>query len=173
MDRFLAGVERRAFVSARIATGNDDDALDIVQDAMLRMARRYADRDEQALGMLFHSVLQSCIRDWYRRTRVRNRLRSWLGGADEDDTDPLDALPDAREPGPLERLSQKRSLDVLERGLQALPLRQQQAFLLRVWEGLDVAQTAAAMGCSQGSVKTHLSRALNTLRGHLEGHEHD
>lgn len=140
---------------------------------MLRMARRYADRDEQALGMLFHSVLQSCIRDWYRRTRVRNRLRSWLGGADDDDPDPLDALPDAREPGPLERLSQKRSLDALERGLQALPLRQQQAFLLRVWEGLDVAQTAAAMGCSQGSVKTHLSRALNTLRGRLEGHDHD
>lgn len=116
------------------------------------------------------SLLQSRIRDWYRRSRVRNRWRVWLGG-EEDEEDPLHNLADAESPGPAELLAGQRAMGALEQALQKLPLRQQQAFLLRTWEGLDVAETAHAMGCSEGSVKTHYSRAVHTLRILLEGHQ--
>lgn len=152
---------------ARIATGNEDDALEIVQDAMLKLAQRYAARDEQEWGPLFHRILQSRIRDWYRRSRVRNQLRVWFGGGDDED-DPLENQPGRVTDGPLPQLESERFSDDLERALTALPNRQQQAFLLRVWEGMSVEETAAAMGCSAGSVKTHYSRAVHTLRKQLE-----
>ena len=171
MDRFLAGVERRAFVTARLATGNANDALDIVQDAMLQLVRRYAGRDAQEWGPLFHTILQSRITDWYRREKVRNRLRVWFGGRDEDDdADPLQNIADGRSPNPSQQLADKRAMTALEAAMHKLPARQQQAFLLRVWEGLDVAQTARVMKCSEGSVKTHYSRAVHALREQLEDH---
>jgi len=155
---------------ARIATGNEDEALDIVQDAMLNLVKRYADREEQEWGPLFHRILQSRIRDWYRRSQVRNRLRVWFGGNDEDE-DPLENQPGRVTDGPLPQLQSVRFGDELEQALRALPNRQQQAFLLRVWEGMSVEETAAAMGCSAGSVKTHYSRAVHTLRKQLEDFE--
>lgn len=172
LDRFLAGVERRAFVIARVATGNADDAHDVVQDAMLQLVRSYADRSEQEWAPLFHTILQSRISDWRRRTRVRNRLRVWFGGKgdEDDDTDPLQKIADSRSPDPPTQLRDKEAMTELEAALSRLPLRQQQAFMLRVWEGMDVAQTARAMGCSEGSVKTHYSRAVHTLREQLEQH---
>jgi RNA polymerase sigma-70 factor (ECF subfamily) len=170
LDRFLAGVERRAFLMARFAVGNTDDAHDIVQDAMLQLARSYADRAEQEWGPLFHTILQSRISDWRRRAKVRNRYRVWFGGKGDadDDRDPLQNLPDGRSPDPPAQLRDKQAMMQLEAALRQLPWRQQQAFLLRVWEGLDVAQTARAMGCSEGSVKTHYSRAVHALRARLE-----
>lgn len=171
LDRFLAGVERRAFVTARFATGNADDAQDIVQDAMLTLVRSYARRDEQEWGPLFHTILQSRIMDWHRRSKVRNRLRVWFGKRDEDDEgDPLQNIVDGRSPSPSQQLKDKQAMAALESAIHKLPARQQQAFLLRVWEGLDVAQTARAMKCSEGSVKTHYSRAVHTLREQLEDH---
>lgn len=170
LDRFLAGVERRAFRMAQLATGNVEDALDLVQEAMLKLAQHYGRRNEQEWGPLFHRILQSRIRDWYRRSRVRNRWRVWLGG-EEDEEDPLHNLADADAPGPVQLLAGQRAMGALEQALQKLPLRQQQAFLLRTWEGFDVAETAHAMGCSEGSVKTHYSRAVHTLRVLLEGHQ--
>ncbi|MHB8534921.1 MAG: RNA polymerase sigma factor [Sulfuricaulis sp.] len=172
LDRFLAGVERRAFIIARIATGNADDAHDIVQDAMLQLARSYANRGEQEWGPLFHTILLSRISDWRRRTKVRNRLRVWFGGKndDDDDGDPLQRIADSRSPDPPAQLRDKQAMTELESALNRLPARQQQAFMLRVWEGLDVAQTARAMGCSEGSVKTHYSRAVHALRERLENH---
>src|SRR6185436_13788218 len=104
LDRFLASVERRAFVTARIATRNPEDALDIVQDAMLGLAKGYADRPAQEWGALFQTILQSRIRDWYRRSRVRNRFRVWFNAKDDDDADPIAELPDGAEPGPEKRL---------------------------------------------------------------------
>jgi RNA polymerase sigma-70 factor (ECF subfamily) len=163
-------VEKKAFHMARIATANEDDALEIVQDAMLKLAQRYADREEQEWGPLFHRILQSRIRDWYRRSQVRNRLRVWFGGA-EDDDDPLENQPGRAADGPLQQLQSERFGGDLERALNALPNRQQQAFLLRVWEGLSVEETATAMGCSAGSVKTHYSRAVHSLRKQLEDFE--
>ena len=171
LDRFLAGVERRAFVTARFATGNADDAHDIVQDAMLTLVRSYAQRSEQEWGPLFHTILQSRIIDWHRRNKVRNRFRVWFGKRDEDDEDdPLQNMVDNRSPDPPAQLKDKQAMAALESAIHKLPARQQQAFLLRVWEGLDVAQTARAMKCSEGSVKTHYSRAVHALREKLEGH---
>ena len=170
LDRFLAGVERRAFRMAQIATKDADDALDLVQDAMLKLVQHYAGRNEDEWGPLFYRILQSKIRDWYRRTTVRNRVRAWLHPDEEDESDALAQIPDTSERHADERLAQKRAMQALDTALRALPLRQQQAFLLRVWEEYDVAQTARIMGCSEGSVKTHLSRAIHTLRVRLGEH---
>lgn len=171
LDRFLAGIERRAFRMAHIATGNKDEALDLVQDAMLKLAHKYGERAEEEWGPLFHCILQSRIRDWYRRERVRNRLREFFRSPhDEEEEDPLEQIADSTAVAPDEDVQRKRACAELDVALRALPLRQQQAFLLRIWEELDVAQTAQAMGCSQGSVKTHLFRALQVLRTRLGAH---
>jgi len=170
LEQFLASVERRAFVIARVATGNADDALDIVQDAMLNLAQHYAGRPLQEWGPLFQTILQSRIRDWYRRSRVRNRFRVWFSNDDEG-ADPIAELPDRQEPGPERRAVGARAMNALEQALGRLPLRQQQAFMLRVWEGLDTRDTARAMGCSEGSVKTHYSRACDGLRKMLKDYE--
>ena len=169
LERFLAGIERRAYRMARIATGNSDDALDIVQDAMLKLVEKYADRGEAELGPLFHCILQSRIRDWYRRSSVRNRLRSWLG-TDDDDEDALQLVADPAGRSPEELVAARGGIEALDAALQSLPLRQQQVFLLRAWEGLDVRATARAMNCAEGSVKTHYSRALAALRVKLGEH---
>jgi RNA polymerase sigma-70 factor (ECF subfamily) len=170
LNRFLAGVERRAFRMAQFAAANPDDALDIVQDAMLVFVRSYANKPESEWGALFHRTLQSRITDWQRRTTVRNRFRAWLGrnDGDEEEEDPLHTVADTASPDAEKIMIRRDMAAALEKALRALPLRQRQAFLLRAWEGLDVAQTAHAMGCSQGSVKTHYSRAVHALREHLE-----
>jgi RNA polymerase sigma-70 factor (ECF subfamily) len=155
---------------AQFATGNRDEALDIVQDAMLALARHYGSRATDEWGPLFHRILQSRIRDWYRRRHTQNRWLAWLGKDDDNDEDPLAALADPHARRPEEQLGQSRAGTARGAPLGALPRRQQQAFLLRTWEGLDVAATAAAMGCSQGSVKTHYSRAVHRLRELLEDH---
>jgi len=172
LDRFLAGVERRAFRMAQVATGDADEAMDLVQDAMLKLVQRYGARDEAEWGPLFHTILQSRIHDWYRRTKVRNRWRAWFSRR-EDDTEqdnPLESVPDTSSLLSDEQLAQKRAMAALDQALRTLPLRQQQAFVLRAWEELDVEQTAAAMGCSEGSVKTHYFRAVRALRQLLGAH---
>lgn len=155
---------------ACIATGNRDDALDIVQDAMLKLAQKYAGRPADEWGPLFHCILQSRIRDWYRRAGTRGLWMRWFGRHDHEAGDSLDQLPDPGQREPLQEVLARSALERLEEALLRLPPRQQQAFLLRVWEGLDVAQTAGAMRCSEGSVKTHFSRAVHSLRASLEDH---
>jgi RNA polymerase sigma-70 factor (ECF subfamily) len=168
LAQFLAGVERRAFVTARVATGSRDEALDIVQDAMLTLARKYAKRGVQEWGPLFHTILQSRIRDWYRRSKVRRRWRVWLGRDDEEDgPDPLENFAREDAPTPERQVAGQQAVAQLDRLLGELPLRQQQVVMLRVWEGLDVAQTAHALGISEGAVKTHYSRAVHRLREQL------
>lgn len=171
LDRFLAGVERRAFLIARMATGNADEAMDIVQDAMLQLVRHYGGRDEPEWAPLFHRILQRRIYDWYRRARVRNRWRHWFNRDDEFDGDPLENQMDPTAVDPMDAAVTDRTLATLNDAITRLPLRQQQAFLLRAWEGLNTEQTARAMGCSAGSVKTHYSRALHALRDQLKDHE--
>lgn len=171
LDRFLKAIERRALRMAELATGNRDEALDLVQDAMFGFVRHYADKAEAEWTPLFYRVLDNRLNDWHRRRQVRSR---WIDAfvRDRDDApDPLAQVPDPVDPGPLLRLAGSEAARALDAALAALPLRQRQAFLLRVWEGFDVATTAATMRCSQGSVKTHLSRALAALRRALEAYQ--
>lgn len=168
LDSFLAGVEKRAFRIARIAVRDDDDALDIVQDAMLQLARRYGQRPSGEWRPLFYRILQNRIRDCQRRRLVRSRLFAWMPGKvdPEEPGDPGEIAVDGA-PLPVEQLMTQQAMCLLEGALAELPGRQQQAFLLRNFEGMDVAGTAAVMGCSEGSVKTHYSRAVHTLRAQL------
>ena len=169
LEKFLAGVEQRAFRMARVALRNDDDALDVVQDAMLQLAQRYGAHPAAQWPPLFYRILQNRVRDYQRRRQVRNRLFSWWPTFASDDDAPGDPVDLARDEGPgiVDRLAAGEAMQLLEQALHALPARQQEAFMLRNFEGLDVAQTATAMGCSEGSVKTHYSRAVHTLRERL------
>lgn len=171
MDRFLAEVERRALRIATYCTGDRDEALDIVQDAMLKLVRNYAGRPSAEWRPLFYRILANRITDQQRREAVRRRVIAWfVPAAEGDESDPIDALPDPRAQAPDELLARADAMTALEAALRQLPVRQQQAFLLRSLEGLDVAETATAMGCSEGSVKTHYSRAVHRLRATLGDH---
>ncbi len=167
---FLAATERRAFRIAQIALRHDQDALDAVQDAMLRLVRRYARRPAAEWPPLFYRILENGIRDMQRRRRTRSGVLAWLPwrGADDehDELDPVAQAPDPA-PTPAAQVQTAETLQALERAVAALPARQRQAFLLRSIEGMDVAATAQVMGCSEGSVKTHYFRALQFLRGQL------
>lgn len=169
MNNFLRGVEQRAFVVARLATQDDDEALDIVQDAMLKLAQKYLDRPDVEWGALFHTILHSRVNDWHRRQKVRNRWRVFFfaGKDDEDDADPEDFVPQTQFAEPDRQLLQDENSLTIQQAVGELPLRQQQALLLRAWEGFDIAETAEIMQCSQGSVKTHYSRAIHSLRKKL------
>jgi RNA polymerase sigma-70 factor (ECF subfamily) len=169
LNQFLVGVEVKAFKIAQAALRHEDDALDAVQDAMLQLARAYAKRPAEEWKPLFYRILENRIRDMQRRRTVRGRVMAWLPfRADEEDeeADPI-AQAASAEPQPVRRLELDEAMGALEKALEGLPRRQQQAFLLRTLEGLDVAQTAAAMGCSEGSVKTHYFRAVQALRAQL------
>lgn len=171
MERFLAEAERRAFRIALLATRNRDDALDLVQDAMLNLVQHYAERDAPEWPMLFHRILHNRIMDWHRRQKVRKALFGWLPRAagTDDVPDPIAEIAAPGDDAPAHWLEAGRRVEALDTALGALPARQRQAFLLRVWEGFDVAETAQVMGCSEGSVKTHYSRACAALRQALEG----
>lgn len=165
MENFLISVEKRAFKTAYFATRNQEDALDIVQDAMMKLAQSYAHKSADDWPPLFHRILQTKIFDYYRKQKVRNQwMRLFPGFSEDTDDNPIDQAVDESRTKPDDKLFQHNAMEALEKAIQNLPQRQQQAFLLRVWEGLDVAETANCMGCSQGSVKTHYSRAVHSLR---------
>jgi RNA polymerase sigma-70 factor (ECF subfamily) len=170
LEKFLAEIERRAFRMAQVALRDPDDAMDVVQDAMLKLARNYASRPSAEWRPLFYRILENGIRDLQRRRTVRKRFMVWLPGSKEDPEnqaqDPLENVADSS-PAIPETLMQGQAMEKLETSLRALPTRQREAFMLRNFEGMDVAETAAAMGCSEGSVKTHYSRAVHALREQL------
>src|SRR5690242_18159147 len=171
LSTFLEGVERRAFKQAVFAVRDEQAALDLVQDAMLRLAEKYGDRPAAELPLLFHRIMQNAIRDWYRRQKVRSLwttlLSSLSPAAEDDEHDPLETLEPVDgsnvEETPGSRLEQAQVLEIIEQELARLPARQREAFVMRYWEELDVAETARVMGCSEGSVKTHCSRATHAL----------
>ena len=165
LDAFLANVQGRAYRIAQIATGSKEDALDVVQDAMFKLVEKYSERPASEWQPLFYRILQSRINDWYRRTSVRSRHHGSLASAsDEQHEDPIQNRKDPHGRSPDEQLQTRSSMEKLQTALEKLPLRQQQAFLLRAWEGMDIKQTAVAMSCAEGSVKTHYSRAIHSLR---------
>jgi len=170
LNQFLASVELKAFKIAQASLRHEDDALDAVQDAMLQLARAYSDRTVEEWRPLFYRILRNRIRDMQRRRTVRGRIMAWLPlpreDEDEERADPIAQAP-SREPAPVARLEMDEAMQALEGALQGLPERQRQAFLLRNLEGMDVATTAQAMGCSEGSVKTHYFRAVQALKARL------
>jgi RNA polymerase sigma-70 factor (ECF subfamily) len=171
LSDFLASVERRAFKQCVYAVHEEQAALDIVQDSMMKLAEKYSTRPAPELPLLFSRILQNTMRDHFRRTKVRSTwttLLSNLGmGGDDDDADPLETL-EVREQSnvpasPADQLEQSQVMAAIEEAVKSLPPRQREAFMLRYWEELDVSETAKAMGCSEGSVKTHCSRATHAL----------
>ncbi len=172
LNRFFAEVERRALRIAEIAVRDRDEALDLVQDAMIKLARKYVDRPQAEWTPLFYRILQNGVRDWHRRQAVRNRVMVWFGrgGSEQDEYDAVAQAPDPIGRTPDEELQNSEAMDSLEAAVGRLPARQREAFMLRTFEGLDVAGTAVAMGCSEGSVKTHYSRAVHSLREQLGEH---
>ena len=168
-------MERRAFKQAMFAIRNEETALDIVQDAMMRLAEKYGDRPVVEWPMLFQRILQNAIRDCYRRTKVRSlwtTLLSSLSSGGEDEADPLETFATDKESdglrGPERELERTQLLGTIEKEIARLPTRQRVALLMRYWEEMDIAETAAAMGCTEGSVKTHCSRATHTLAAALK-----
>ena len=169
LNRFFADVERRALRIAEIGIRDRDAALDLVQDAMIKLAQKYAHRPAPEWTPLFYRILQNGVRDWHRRQGVRNRVMVWFGRG-EDDYDPVASAPDPIGRTPEQELANAEAMSELENAIRELPARQREAFMLRTFEGLDVAGTATAMGISEGSVKTHYSRAVHSLRDQLGEH---
>ncbi len=175
LSDFLRGVERRAFKQTVYAVRDEQAALDIVQDSMLKLADKYPDKPVAEYPMLFQRILQNTMRDFWRRQKVRNiwtsLLSSFSGNKDDTDDhwDPLDTIDVGNEgQNPLSQLEGSQTLQMIEKALKKLPARQREAFVLRYWEDMSVAETAGAMGCSEGSVKTHSSRALHKMAALLE-----
>lgn len=170
LDAFFADVEKRAWRMARFALNDREEALDAVQDAMLRMVRNYRHKPATEWTPLFWSILRRRIVDLQRRRKVRSIMVGWLGGGQDGHGDELPPWEpaDTTNPGPLHQLEDKQAMQTLSHAVNQLPTRQREAFMLRVLEDMSVAETATAMGCSEGSVKTHLSRAMHALREPLE-----
>lgn len=172
LDDFLASIDKRAFLRAAFSTRDDEVAMDLVQESMIRLAEKYADRPREELPLLFQRILTNAILDWHRKQKVRGALvknfSDFAGDGDEgEEFDllealPIDALSETLE-GADAQLQRRQTLEILEAEIARLPERQREAFLLRYWEEFDVAETARIMGCSEGSVKTHCSRAAQAL----------
>ena len=163
MNGFLQDVERRALRMAELAVGNREDALELVQEAMLGLVRRYASRPGDEWKPLFYRILRSRINDFHRRRAVRQRIMAFIPGGEADE-DPLEQASYGERDNPVEAIQQETANRAMLAAIGDLPLRQQQAFVLRAWEGLSVRDTAIAMACSEGSVKTHYNRAIGALQ---------
>jgi len=158
-----------AFTMARLSTHQHDEALDIVQDTMIKLVTAYSNKPEDQWRPLFYRILNNKLNDWHRKRTVRKRFHFWAKDDDDDNTEHDAAYAAADDqPTPSIELQNRQSMEQVEAVVSKLPQRQQQAFLLREWEGLSVRETAVAMQCSEGSVKTHLHRAMTTLRQQLQ-----
>jgi len=177
LSEFLESVERRAFKQAAYAVRNEESALDIVQDAMIKLSEKYGDKPVEEIPLLFQRILQNTILDFFRREKVRNTWVSLFSNmiTRKDGNDDFDILENFEsEDGSqasessADKVEREQILTILDEEIQKLPARQREAFLMRYWEDMDVAETASAMGCSEGSVKTHCSRATHSLAKSLK-----
>lgn len=172
LSDFLQSVEKRAFKRSLYHVRDDEAALDIVQDSMMKLAEHYGDKPPNELPMLFQRILSNTTLDWFRRNKTKSALFSnfsdFESDANQDEFDILESLTDSHNNSKVqsaeENYASVANFHEIEEEVQKLPTRQREAFLLRYWEDLDVAETAAAMGCSEGSVKTHCSRAIQSLQ---------
>jgi RNA polymerase sigma-70 factor (ECF subfamily) len=174
LSDFLRASEKRAFKQVIFAVRDEDAALDIVQDAMIKLSQSYGDKPIEELPMLFTRIVQNCTKDWFRRQKVRNTWVSLFSSfkKSDDESDPEEYLetPDTQTFGQesSKQLERAELTDILEKEIEKLPKRQREAFLMRYWEELNITETAEIMGCSEGSVKTHCSRATQSLAAALK-----
>ena len=168
LDQFLKSVQNRAFITAKLATSNQDEALDLVQDSMLKLAKKYADKPAEQWPALFQSILQNHIKDWYRKQKVRRILFWWEQHDSSEEEMPIDHS-QLRVDTPTKNHETLQMNEKIYTAVKQLPARQQQAFLLRAWWEHNTEQTASIMGCSQGSVKSHYARATKALENQLQG----
>ena len=176
LSLFLQSVEKRAFKRSLYHVRDEEAALDIVQDSMMKLAEHYGDKPPDELPLLFQRILSNCTLDWFRRRKTRQSMfinfSDAQGEADEDGFDLLEVLgatnTDGWQQSAEQSLMQSQTMAEIEAEIEKLPPRQREAFLLRYWEELDIAETASAMGCSEGSVKTHCFRAIQTLANVLK-----
>ena len=177
MEEFLKYIDRRAFHMARLNTGDTETSLDIVQDAMYKLVQKYSAKPKEEWKPLFYQILSRKLTDYYRRKAVRDKVFIWSKPQVQDDQELLvDSslnAPGLHSETPHEMHMRSQRITKLNQSVQQLPHRQRQAFMLRCWEGLSTNDTALAMGCSQGSVKTHYSRAMHSLREMLEDYRND
>ncbi len=176
MDKFLQSIERRAFHMANMATGSRDDALDIIQDAMYKLVEKYRGKPAEQWRPLFYRILNSKITDHYRRNALKNRfisLASWGMNIDSKGPDLVDGAVGRISENPDQLLVREWRIEQLSTAVKKLPRRQREAFMLRCWDGMSTTLTAETMGCTEGSVKTHYSRALHKLRESLEAYWHE
>lgn len=167
MDAFLCEVQQRAYRTAMLATHNHADALDIVQEAMFKLAEKYMGKKANEWPMLFHRILQNAIIDWHRKQASQRRWFGKPASLDDESGDNISEIAEREKPDILHALATERDVDKVLQAVSKLPVRQQQTVVLRAWEGFDVKETAGIMGCSEGSVKTHYFRALKQLRSCL------
>ena len=175
---FLKSVENRAFKRSLYHVRNEESALDIVQDSMMKLVEHYSHKPASELPLLFQKILSNSTIDWFRRQKTHkahfSNLDDFEDAQGENDPDALSHLLAANASFAQEssesQAERSQTLRQIEQELEHLPARQREAFLLRYSEEMDLAETAAIMGCSQGSVKTHYFRAMHALREKLEDH---
>lgn len=172
-DRFFADIEKRTYQIAFFAVHNETDALDIVQDAMVKLIEKYSAKSENEWGALFHTILQNKIMDHHRKEQLKKRFFFWRNDSEQfnEAADIYDLTPDNSNKNPENQAANEQLGKAAIKILETMPIRQQQAFLLRAWEGYDTQETAQIMGCSSGSVKTHFSRARKRLQQGLGGND--
>jgi RNA polymerase sigma-70 factor (ECF subfamily) len=163
LDEFLNQHQTRAYKMTYAMISHRDDALELVQDTMLKLVQNYAHKSPEEWSLLFFRILQNKIRDYHRRSPLRNLFRHWFSDTTEDESEEQQ-FPDSQQESPEQHTVQEQNLEQIIQAVQSLPLRQQQTFLLRAWQGFSVSETAFALSISEGSVKTHYSRAQNQLR---------
>jgi RNA polymerase sigma-70 factor (ECF subfamily) len=168
IERFLSSVQSSGYRMAQLATSNTDDAMELVQETMLQLVKRYSDRPDNELKILFYRILSSRITDWYRKTAFRRQFQMFFSKESYESGDPVQHLSDDYQPSIFDEVDNSKQMERLFIALKKLSQRQHQAFLLRAWQGFNVKETAVIMKCSTGSVKTHYSRAINSLRTHLD-----
>ncbi len=172
LDDFLASVEQRAYRLALVATRNHDDALDVVQDTMITLVQKYTDKSTTEWQPLFFRILQNTIRDFYRSQKVRSRWRVWFSSNDKE-LDLIEQAASKESDSPSLQVSNEQMLQQMELGVAQLPAKQQQVFMLRIIDGMSVKETAQVMKVSDGSIKTHLSRALTALKINLKDFDNE
>lgn len=168
MEDFFRSIERQAFRISLFACSNREDALDLVQDSMCSFISKYSGKAQSEWKPLFYKILQNKIRDLYRKRSIRSRWQALTGvTSDEDNTDLMEKLEDKKGLNPEQETQNMQAIERLQIELKLLSLKQQQVFLLRAWEGMSISETALAMGCSEGAIKSHYSRATERLRKKL------